>query len=89
MPFLVWSRTVNPPLSPNSARLSVAPVAKGYEVYHWTMSRICPELLDPKIPDRSLAADALVREEPEEEDEEDSDEEDSDNDKEDDDGYSE
>ncbi len=49
------------------------------------MSRIAR----PKNPDRSLAADALVREEPEEEDEEDSDEEDSDNDKEDDDGYSE
>jgi hypothetical protein len=54
------------------------------------MSRICPEFLDPKTPDRSLAADVLVREEPdEEEDEEDSEEEDSDDDKEDDDGYSE
>ena len=53
------------------------------------MSRICPEYLDPDRADRSLAADVLVREDPEEEeDEEDGDEED-DDEKKDDEGYSE
>jgi hypothetical protein len=55
------------------------------------MSRIRPENLDPEISDRSVAADALLRQEPdEEEDEEDEDDgkEDEDDDEEDD-GYSE
>ena len=52
------------------------------------MSRIRPEYcLDPS--DRWVAADVLVRDEPEEEDEEDGGEEEGDDDKEDDDGYSE
>ena len=57
------------------------------------MSRICPEYLDPDRADRSLAADVLVREDPEEEEEEDDDEEDDDDEdddeKKDDEGYSE
>src|SRR5437667_9014673 len=42
--------------------------AKGYEAYHWAMSRIRPEYLDAETSDRWVAADVLVREEPDEED---------------------
>jgi hypothetical protein len=56
------------------------------------MSRIHPECLDPDHSDRSVAADVLVRDEPEDEEDEEEDEgdgkEDGDDD-EDDDGYSE
>ena len=40
------------------------------------MSRIPPEFIDPDPADRTLAADALVREEPQEEDEEEDEEDD-------------
>jgi hypothetical protein len=54
------------------------------------MSRIRPENLPPEISDRSVAADVLLRQEPEdEEDEEDDGNEEDDEDKEDDEGYSE
>ena len=55
------------------------------------MSRIRPEYLDPDPPDRWVAANVLVRQEPDEEEEEnegDGNEDDDDDDK-DDDGYSE
>jgi hypothetical protein len=57
------------------------------------MSRIRPEYLDPDPSDRSVAADILLRQEPDEEEDEEEDEgdgkeDDDDNDK-DDDGYSE
>src|SRR5438132_10933283 len=42
--------------------------AKGYEAYHWAMSRIRSEYLDPETSDRWVASDVLVREEPDEED---------------------
>ena len=51
------------------------------------MSRIRPECLDPETSDRSVAADVLVREEPDEEEEDEEDDEKEDD--EDDDGYSE
>jgi hypothetical protein len=55
------------------------------------MSRIRPECSDTDPPDRSVAAEALLRQEPDEqEDEEDEeDEQDDDNEKDDDEGYSE
>jgi hypothetical protein len=54
------------------------------------MSRIHPECLDPDDSDRSVAADVLVREEPDEEDEEDGNgKDDDDEDETDDNGYSE
>lgn len=54
------------------------------------MSRVRPEYLAPNSSDRSIGADARVREEPnEEEDEDDNDHHDEDDDEEDDDGYSE
>jgi hypothetical protein len=56
------------------------------------MSRIHPEYLNPEISDRSVAADVLVREEPDEEeneeDEEDNEDDDNEEDEEDE-GYSE
>ena len=55
-----------------------------------SMSRIRPEYLDAETSDRSVAADILVREEPDEEEEdEEENEEDKDKEKDDDDGYSE
>ncbi len=54
------------------------------------MSRICPEYLDPETSDRSVAADVLVREEPdEEEDDEEEDGKEKEGEEEDDEGYSE
>jgi hypothetical protein len=57
------------------------------------MSRIHPECLDSDPSDRSVAADFLIRQEPDEEEDEEEDEgdgkEDDDDDEEDDDGYSE
>jgi len=47
------------------------------------------EYLDPETPDRSLPADAFVREEPEDEQDDEEDEEDDENEEDDDDGYSE
>src|SRR6266699_2893808 len=35
--------------------------AKEYEAYHWAMSRIRPDYLDPETSDRWVAADVLVR----------------------------
>jgi hypothetical protein len=67
-------------------------VAKGREDYHWTMSRIHPECADSEPPDRSVAADVLLRQEPDEEEDEEEDEGDRKEDDEDedtDDGYSE
>jgi len=56
------------------------------------MNRIHPECIDPETYDRPVAADVLVRDEPDEEEEEDegdgTEDDDDDNDK-DDDGYSE
>src|SRR2546428_13721040 len=40
--------------------------AKGYEAYHWAMSRICPEYLDPETPHRSVAPEVPLREDPQE-----------------------
>ena len=60
------------------------------EAYHWAMSRICPEYLDPETSDRSVAADVLVRGEPdEEEDDEEEDGEEKEGEEDDDEGYSE
>jgi len=54
------------------------------------MSRICPEYLDPETSDRSVAADVLVREEPDEEEDGEGDgEEKEGEEEEDDEGYSE
>ena len=54
------------------------------------MSRIRPEYLDPETSDRRVAADVLVREEPDEEDDEEGDgEEKEGEEEEDDEGYSE
>jgi len=53
------------------------------------MSRIRPECLDPETSDRSVAADVLVREEPDEEDDEEGDGEEKEGEEEDDEGYSE
>jgi len=65
-------------------------VAKEYEAYHWAMSRIRPEYLDADTSDRSVAADVLVREEPdEEEDDEEGDGEEKEGEEDDDEGYSE
>src|SRR5438552_19130620 len=43
--------------------------AKGYEAYHWAMSRIRPDYLAAATSDRWAAADVLVRDAPDEEDE--------------------
>jgi hypothetical protein len=53
------------------------------------MSRIHPKCLDPDQFDHSVAADVLVREEPDEEDEEDDERPDHDDEEDDDEGYSE
>ena len=54
------------------------------------MSRMRSECLDPETSNRSLPADALVREEPDdEEDDDEEDERDDENEEDDDDGYSE
>src|SRR6266566_2265509 len=53
------------------------------------MRRIHPECLDPETSDRSVAADVLVREEPDEEDDEEGDGEEKEGEEEDDEGYSE
>ena len=45
----------------------IATLPKRYEAYHWAMSRIHPECPDSDPPDRSVAANVLVREEPDEE----------------------
>jgi hypothetical protein len=59
----------------------------------WDMSRILPQCLDANPSDRSVAADVLLRQEPDEEENEEEDEgddkEDGDDDDETDDGYSE
>jgi hypothetical protein len=55
-----------------------------------SMSRICPENLDPEISDcPSVAADVRLREEPGEEEDEEEEEDDNDNEGDDDEGYSE
>jgi len=53
------------------------------------MRRIRPEYLDPETSDRWVAADVLVREEPDEEDDEEGDGEEKEGEEEDDEGYSE
>ena len=53
------------------------------------MSRIPPEYLGPEPLDRSVAADVLVREEPDEEEDEEGDGEEKEGEEEDDEGYSE
>ncbi len=53
------------------------------------MRRIPPEYLDPETSDRSVAADVLVREEPDEEEDEEGDGEEKEGEEEDDEGYSE
>ena len=64
-------------------------LAKGYEAYHWAISRTRPEYLAPDPSDCSVAV--LVREDQDEEEEEDKGDgkEDDDDDDTDDDGYSE
>jgi hypothetical protein len=71
--------------------LGVATIAKGYEAYHWAMSRIHPGCSDSTAPDRSVAADVVLRQERDEEEDEEEDDgkEDDHDDDEDDDGYSE
>ena len=64
------------------------------EAYHLGMSSIHPERPDSVAPDQSVAADILLRQEPDEEEDEDDDKEDDDDDDDDDDdntddGYSE
>ena len=60
------------------------------QAYHWVISRIPPEYLGPETLDRSVAADVLVREEPDEEEEDEQEnEQDKDKEEDDDDGYSE
>src|SRR6266550_2143256 len=61
--------------------------AKGYEAYHLGMRRIRPEHLNPETSDRWVAADVLVREEPDEEDDEEGDGEEKEGEEEDDEGY--
>ena len=69
--------------------------AKGYEALPLDMSRIHPECPDSDPSDRSVAADVLLRQEPDEEEDEEEEEdegdgkENDDDDDEDDDGYSE
>jgi hypothetical protein len=68
-------------------------LAKGYEAYHWDM-RIHPECPDSDTSGRSVAADVLLRQEPDEEEDEEEDEGDGDSEEDDDDddkddGYSE
>ena len=46
-------------------------VAEQHKAYYLDMSRIRPESLDPVPSDRSVAADVLLRQEPDEEEEED------------------
>ena len=53
------------------------------------MRRTRPEYLDPKTSDRWVAADVLVREEPDEEEDEEGDGEEKEGEEEDDEGYSE
>lgn len=76
--------SVRHPLSLRCQRLRGVPLA---------MSRMRPEYLDPDLPDRSAAADVLLRQEPDEEEDEEEDEDDGeendDDDGKDDDGYSE
>jgi hypothetical protein len=66
-------------------------LAKGYEAYHWAISRTRPEYLAPDPSDCSVAVHVLVREDPDEEEAEDKGDgkEDDDDDDEDDDDYSE
>jgi hypothetical protein len=68
-------------------------LAKGYEALPLDMSRIHRECPDSGPSDRSVAADVLLRQEPDEEEDEEEDEgdgkEDDDDDDNDDDGYSE
>ena len=58
----------------------------GYEAYHFDMSRIHPECADSGPSDRSVAADVLLRQEPDEEEDEEEDEGDGNEDDDDDDG---
>jgi hypothetical protein len=70
--------------------LGMPAFAKGYEAYHLGMSRIHPECSDADPLDRSVAANALLRQEPdEEEDEDEGDAKEDEDDGEEDDGYSE
>ena len=63
----------------------------GYEAYHLGMSKIHPACPDSDPPDRSVAADVLLRQEPDEEEDEGDGKEKEDDDDDDttDDGYSE
>jgi hypothetical protein len=68
------------------------PFQKGNEAYYLDMSRIHPECSDAESPDRSVAAEALLRQEPSDEEDEEEDERDGKEDEDDDeeeDGYSE
>jgi hypothetical protein len=80
-------------LSSNSSShldLGTPAFAKGFEAYHLGMSRMRPEGSGSFLPDHSVVADVLVREEPDEEEEdhgkEDDDEEENDDGEQDDDG---
>jgi hypothetical protein len=67
-------------------------LASGVEAYYWDMSRIHSACSDADPADRSVAADALLRQEPDEEEDEEEDEGDGkegDGDDDNDDGYSE
>jgi hypothetical protein len=67
-------------------------IAKRNEAYHWDVSRLHPECLDSGPHHPSVAADVLVRQEPDEEDDEENEgdsQEDEDEDDKDEDGYSE
>jgi hypothetical protein len=73
------------------AGASGAPHLQAAEAYHWKMSRIDPECSDADTSDRSVAADVLLRQEPEEDEDEEEEEEEDDGEEDDDtdEGYSE
>jgi len=62
-------------LNPAGA-LGMPAFAKGYEAYHFGMSRINPERQTQDPSDRSVPADVVLRQEPDEEEDEEEDEDD-------------
>jgi hypothetical protein len=73
--------------------LALGTVPKRDEAYHWTMSGIQPECIESEPPNRSVAAEVLLRQEPEDDEDDEENEgdekEDEADDDEEDDGYSE
>jgi hypothetical protein len=81
------------PTVPSAGALGMALLATAHEAYHLIMSRLHPERHDSDPSDRSIAANVLVRQEPDEEEDDEEDDgggkEDDDDEDRDDDGYSE